>query len=67
MIILFMGQIFSEDINTDSVPFPESVLIKAFGKNCFYIDVSGEKKITHFHQCSLTVRMNGEAREHFDS
>ena len=62
-----MGQIFFEDINADSVPFVERVLMQAFGENCFYIDVSGEKKITRFAHSLLKVAMSGAAPGHFDS
>ena len=67
MIILFMGQIFSGDINTDFVPFHERVPAKAFDKNCFYIDVYNEKKITRFPYSWLKVSRSGAARGHFDS
>ena len=62
-----MGQIFSGDINTDFVPFHERVPAKAFDKNCFYIDVYNEKKITRFAHSLLKVAMRGAAPGHFDS
>ena len=60
-----MGQIFSGDNNTDSVPLPEKATVKVFGKKCFYIDVSGEKKITRFVYPSMKAVTSAGAPEHF--